>query len=227
MQRKTSLERLIAQGYQPVPAARSFRLLTLRCLQPTVEENVMRKTAIIVLSLALAACAIVVLAQVPGGPPATGGPAGMRVGMGMGSCPAMTLTPPSARMLERADMLQLSDDQKTKLNDVLSKGDQTLAPLREAAGKASRALRTAVMGSEADAQKIAQLVADAQKTEAAIINAEIQIWGQIKSVLSAEQMTKLQELLASRAGMGGGRNRNRPGPGAGGEAPPPPPPPGQ
>ena len=81
----------------------------------------MKKTVLIVLALALAACATVVIGQAPGGPP-PGGPRGGRGGM---SCPAMALNVPPAMVFERAEGLQLTEEQKTKLKDTLAKSDET------------------------------------------------------------------------------------------------------
>ena len=184
----------------------------------------MKKTVFVIVALALAACATTALAQGPNPAPPAGGFAGPpgagMMGGGMGTCPAMVLSPPPAGIVDRADALQLADGQKTKLKDVLTKSEETLMPLRQKAGEASRALRQAIFAPEFDASKIKQLVTDAQNAEVAILKAEIGIWGQIRGILTADQLAKLQELTGRRMGpgMGGGR---RGGPG-GQPAPPPP-----
>lgn len=204
----------------------------------------MKKAVFVVLILTLVACAGAVVGQAGvAAPPPAGGPAppppglarpggpGM-MGGGMMSCPAMAVAPPPAGLVARAEALQLSDDQKTKLKDILAKSEETLIPLRQKAAEASRALRQAVFAPEFDAQKVKQLATDAEKAEAAIVSAEIETWAQIRGVLAADQLTKLQELTGLRMGpgLGGGGRRGGPGgqpapPPPPAEAPPPPPPP--
>jgi Spy/CpxP family protein refolding chaperone len=169
----------------------------------------LKKTAIFVLVLALLIGASVVYSQGP-----TGQRQGARQGAGgMGgfgmSCPAMAIMPPSAMMLERMDTLQLTDEQKTNLQTIAEKSDQTLLPLRQKAQQAAQALRTAVVSASYDEVKVAKLVADAQKAEAAVITAELQVWSQVRPVLTPEQLTALQT-------MGGGFGGFRQGQGQGG-----------
>ena len=173
----------------------------------------MKKTVFIVLALALIACATAVIGQAPAGPPPMA--PGVKGGV---SCPAMALAPPPAMVFERADALQLTDDQKTKLKDSLAKGEETLQPLRQKAMEATRALREALFAASFDAAKVSELAASAEKADAAIVKAEVETWTQIRSILTADQVTKLQELMGRR--MGQGHNRNRGGGGAAPGAPP-------
>ena len=92
-------------------------------------------------------------------------------------------------------------------------------PLRQKAMEATRALRDAVYAASFDASKVAELATAAGKAEAAIVKAEIETWTQIRSILTAEQITKLQEMMSRR--MGQGRNRRGGGGGAAPGAPPP------
>ena len=172
----------------------------------------LRQTVFIVMAFALMACGSTVVGQEGAGAPPPGGFA--RPGMGgMTPCPATALAPPPAGFVDRAEPLQLTDDQKTKLKDILAKGEETLMPLRQKAGEASRTLRQALFAPEFDAQKVAQLAAEAEKAETAIIKAEIDVWAKIRGVLTADQVTKLQDMMGR---MGGGRRGRR-----GGGAPPP------
>ena len=172
----------------------------------------MKKLLFVLAALAAAAVwAVTASAQGPVGPPPAGGPAGPG-GPGMvrgtiGVCAVMALTPPPAAIVDRAQVLQLTEEQKTKLSDILAKGEEALLPLRQKAADASRALRQAVLAPQFDAAKVRQLTADATKAEEALLIAEIKIWGEIRSALSAEQFAKLQELTSRRFAPGQGGNR--------------------
>jgi len=116
----------------------------------------------------------------------------------------MAITPPSASMIDRATSLELTDDQKTKLTTVLTKADTTLAPLRQKATEATTALRTAVYGATYDAAKAQALLAAAQKADADVSNAELAVWTEIRAILTADQVSKLQS--QRRGGFSGGGN---------------------
>ncbi len=170
----------------------------------------------------------------PGGPPApgTGGYAwrGGQTTM-MGGSPSAALNPPSAQFVNRgATSLSLTQEQTEKLTAILTKSDTNLAALRQKVQTASQALRTAVLAPTYDAAKVKQLLADAQAADTALINAELQTWLDLRAVLTADQLGKLQTVM-QRPGFGGfgggtrGTRGNRPG---GGNNPPPagtPPPP--
>lgn len=176
----------------------------------------MRKTVLFVMALALA-CATLALAQQPpttppgpGGPggPGGGGMSGMRGGMMM-SCPAMTLAPPQNAMIDRnADTLALKDDQKTKLTGSLTKSEGVLQTYRQKSADAAKALRDALLAPTFDAAKVQQLLADAQKIEAAIAASELQTWGEIRSILTTDQVTKLSDAMSRRMGGYGGAGAN-------------------
>lgn len=194
----------------------------------------MRKVLFVFLALVLVACASAALAQQPPqGPPPPGqfgGGFGMR-GPSM-SCPAMMIAPPQVAMIERsADTLALTDDQKTKLTDVLTKSETALRDLRPKADAASKALRDALFAPTFDSAKVAGLLADAQKIETAIANSEIGTWTEIRAILTADQVTKLSDSMNRRMGGGfGGGNRgggNRGNRGGGNPGGPPPAPPAE
>jgi len=129
----------------------------------------------------------------------------------------MALMPPSANMVDRASNLRLTDDQKASLKNILTTGGQTLAPLWQKACTAAQALRQAVVAPTYDRQNIGKLLADAQKAEATLVNAELQIWEQIRGVVPADQIANLEGMTGR--GMGGGFRR---GPRAGSPGGPPP-----
>lgn len=130
---------------------------------------------------------------------------------GMGVCPAMALAPPQVAMIDRsADTLALTDDQKTKLSASLTKSDSALATLRQTAAAATKAVRDAVMAPTFDSARAATLLANAQKADAAISNAELQTWAEIRAILTPDQMTKLSEAMSRRmGGFQGGTGANR------------------
>ena len=179
----------------------------------------MKRTVVVTVVLALAICATAVWSQGPPGQGGPGGPGGMR-GFGM-SCPAMAVMPPHTGMLDRmADALQLTDDQITKLKETMTKNDETVRPLVQKSADASKALRAALLASDYNAQTVKDLAAKAEKAEADVIAASIEVWTQIRSILTKDQAAALQEAM----------NMPRQGPGPAG--PPPggpgvPPPPGQ
>jgi|LSQX01.3.fsa_nt_gb Spy/CpxP family protein refolding chaperone len=193
----------------------------MRCTKGGIE---LKKTVYIALAL-IFVCATMASAQQPGNQanrPAAGAPGGMAGGM-MGMCPAMAVAPPSSMMIERsADTLGLSADQKTKLAALLTKNEATVAKLRESAQAASKALRDAVMAPTFDSAKASSLLVAAQKADAAVSDANLQTWVQVRSILTPAQVTKLSEATTRRTGGYGGegrQDRDRARPGAGGGAP--------
>jgi Spy/CpxP family protein refolding chaperone len=202
----------------------------------------MRKTALVLAVLALLLSAALVWGQAPpAGRTGPGGTGGGRGGFMMG--PAMAVPAPTAMSFDRMfGQLQLTDDQTTKIKDILTKSDTAMTPLAQKSTDATQALRTALLAPTMDSAKVKGLATAAETAEAAVIDARIQTWTAVRGILTADQLTKLQESMnAPRGGMGGngpggGGNRggNRGGgggnaPGGGGNtgdttpAPPPPP----
>lgn len=119
-------------------------------------------------------------------------------GPGCMSCPAMAVMPPQAPMLDRiADALQLTEDQVAKLKDILTNGDATIRPLMQTAAEASKALHAAVLASNYDEQKVKDLAVKAEKAEAAVVDASIDVWAQIRTILKADQIKALQETMSA------------------------------
>lgn len=135
-------------------------------------------------------------------------------------CPATAIAPPQVAMLDRADPLQLTDEQKGKLRAVLVKSEEDLKVLRPKAAEATRALREALFAAATDQQKLGQLATDAAKAEAAVLHSEVQTWVAIRGILSADQLAQLQKMLNARPAGGFAGRRNQ-GPPAGGTPPPP------
>ncbi len=187
----------------------------------------MKTAVLIAVALAALLCTAPVWSQ---GPPAPGGFGGMRGAMGGGmACPAIATMPPTARMIDRvADTLQLTQDQATKLKAAMTKCEETTLSLSQKAADATKALRDALLAPTYDAQKVKDLAAAAEKAEAALVSARIDEWTQIRSILTADQVKKLQEAMAVPRGGQRPVGRQRPGaPPPGPDEAPPPPPPGE
>jgi Spy/CpxP family protein refolding chaperone len=181
----------------------------------------MKRTFAIAVVVAAVLCATAAWSQGPPGPGGPGGPGGMRGHMM--SCPAMAVAPPPPMMLDRmSNILQLTDDQRTQIMDLIGKSDKTVRPLMQKAGDATKALHMALLAADFNAQTVKDLAAMAERAEADVVGANIDVWAQIRGVLTKDQATGLQEALAGPPQ----------GPGPGGPPPPggpdgPPPPPGQ
>ena len=169
----------------------------------------MRKVLFVLLAIALVGCTAAAMAQQPAPPqgPPQGPPAGMP-GMRMGTtCPAMAIAPPAAMMLDRmGSQLGITDDQKTKLTDILTKSENSLKDLRTKADAATKAVHDALFAPTYDSAKVTQLFNDAERIEIAIATSEIATWGEIRGVLTADQVTKLQQTMTRRMGGGFGGN---------------------
>jgi Spy/CpxP family protein refolding chaperone len=195
----------------------------------------MKRTMVVVV-LGLFACAFAASAQMrvgTGARAANRGPAGGMMGFGMGMCAAMAIAPPPVAALDQTADLQLTEEQMARLKSILTESEKQLMSLRQKAADASQALRQAILAEKYDADKVKRLAAEAQKAESAVLESEIQTWAQIRQVLTAEQVNKLQGMFGRWGGPrpGGPPGAVGPQPGQpGGFAappPPPPPPPGQ
>jgi len=172
----------------------------------------MKRVVVMILALALAVSATCVLAQQPpAGPgPAVGGAARPGfAGGGFGNSPSMVLAPPNPMMLSRIQGLQLNEDQMAKLTAILNKGQTTLQPLRQKVMEAATPLRAALADPQFDAQKVAGLAAASAKAEAAVTEAEIGIWKEVRTVLTGAQVKMIQDSMG--AGMRQPRQPRQPG----------------
>lgn len=164
----------------------------------------MKKTLVLASVLAAVACTSVVLAQDGGhqGRPGQGGPGG-RGGAMMLSASMAVMPPQTAAINRLCEKAQLSEAQLTKLDTVMSKNDQSLKLLQQKSAEANRALRAAVLASKYDESKVKALAIKAEKAEADIIAASIDSWTRVRSVLTADQAAKLQDIM--------GRQQQEPG----------------
>jgi Spy/CpxP family protein refolding chaperone len=181
----------------------------------------MKKVVVIALVMAVVLCASAVLAQSQDAQRRSSGTTRNMFGA---SCPATALNPPPAMLLDRADSLNLPAETKDKLKAVLTKGSETLQPLRQKATEATRLVREATLADDFSEAKVKELAAAAEKAEQAVIDAEIGVWKDIRGVLSADQVKALREFMTGGMGMGIRRQDGPGAPGAGGPGPSTPPP---
>ena len=99
--------------------------------------------------------------------------------------------------------LSLTDEQAESLKEVVKESESNMQTLTKKASEASQALKNALYASEYDATKVKSLATTAQTAEAAIVTARIDVWTQIRSILSASQVSKLKELMNSQPSMPG------------------------
>jgi hypothetical protein len=142
----------------------------------------MKKTVLVVLTLAVAMCATAAWGQ--GGPP-PGGP------RGMGSV-AMAIMPPRADMTDCiTSSLELTTAQATALKSILTTSDSTIQPLMKTAADKCKALRAGIF----DSDNVATLLKDAQTAEQQVIDACMNTWTAIAVSadlnLTSDQLTKL------------------------------------
>ncbi len=124
---------------------------------------------------------------------------------------AAALTPPPAQLLARADqMFKVTPEQLEKLKAIATKYTQDIQPLRKAAIDANAKLRTALLADNYEANEVATMVAIAQKAEAAISARELEVWHQIRAILTAEQVKVLRNGMAAFPVGGQGSTMMRP-----------------
>jgi Spy/CpxP family protein refolding chaperone len=84
--------------------------------------------------------------------------------------------------------------------------------------EATKALRAALLASDYSAQNVRDLATKAENAEAEVVTASIETWTQLRAILTADQVSKLQEVMSMpRQGLGPG------GPPSGNPGVPPPP----
>ena len=127
-------------------------------------------------------------------------------------CPGVALAHTMMPLLVMDPALRMSREQINKLQMVLATNEQTLAPLREKAGKAMDELRNAMLADDYDAKKVQELAAASEKAATALDNAELDQWKQIRAILTIEQVKYLRE-SGNRMPMFGMPGMVGPGPG--------------
>lgn len=124
-------------------------------------------------------------------------------GMGMSSI-VMTVMPPKVNMLDRlTEKLSLTTDQAESLKTILTEGDSTIQPLSKAFTAADKALREAIFASTYDADTVAAAAVKAEKAEATVVTASLNVWTKIRGVLTSDQIASLQSATTFSGGPGG------------------------
>lgn len=143
---------------------------------------------VLAVALAVVMCVMPVWSQ---GRPGPGGPRGQGGPM---PGPAMLIPPPppAAAIDGIARALELTANEAAALKAVLTASDAAVQPLMKTAGESARALREAVFAADYDARAVEDLAVAAMDAEANVVAASIDVWAQIRSVLTADQFAKLQ-----------------------------------
>ncbi len=152
------------------------------------EELIMKKGVLVVSMLAAVICCITPLLSQggpggPGGPGAHGRPLSVMIAV---------LPPPAVAADGIAKALQLSADRAASLKAALTAGDAAIQPLLKAAGEAAKAAHDALLAADYDADAVADMAAKAQDAEGDVIAASIDAWTQIRLILTADEVAKLQ-----------------------------------
>ncbi len=151
----------------------------------------------------------------PGGMgPGGMGPRGFRQGMGpmgmpnpgMGPDALTQILPPPAFALDRmSNELGLTKEQSDKLQSVATKGDKAVHAQLQKLMTATRKLHEALNSSTFSAEAVKSAAKDVQSAHNAVVNAAVDEWIDIRGVLNADQMGRLQEMLSRPRPMGMGQ----------------------
>jgi len=91
-----------------------------------------------------------------------------------------------------ASKLGLTTTVAASLKSILTASDATIQPLQKTAGDAAKALHDSLSATTFDAAAVGTLAAAAQKAEGDVIAASIDVWTQLRGILTADQVAKLQ-----------------------------------
>lgn len=174
------------------------------------------RTLLVTIALVTVACAAIAQgAAAPPAPPAGGapptGPRGEMLRPVPCIVPTLRLINPQALAMLSA-RLNLTEDQKTRIGDMLTKADADIKPKLEAQGKSASEYAT-LLGDPGVAQ--AKLTAAAEKTmkaESDVLLARVQTLFALKALLTPEQNKQFSEFLSQSTmpWRDGPRNRETP-----------------
>jgi len=102
------------------------------------------------------------------------------------------LPPPPGAIDPLTKALSLTDQQVTDLKAALAASDAAIVPLLKAASDAAKALHEAVFADTYDADAVAAAVAASADAQAAVVASSLDTWAKIRSILTADQWTKLK-----------------------------------
>jgi len=103
-----------------------------------------------------------------------------------------------------AEELGLSDDQKAQLDALRTKQRETLRPLMESARQAHEAFQAALDADNADAPTIGRAALAMKAAEKKLRAAHETAFEEMKAILTAEQVAKLDQVRAQHKGPGPG-----------------------
>ncbi len=95
-----------------------------------------------------------------------------------------------------AQPLRLSEEQINRLMDLMLTVEKAIRPIRQTAAKTSEALRSVQFDKGVTPARIREAALASQKAETALVNTQLEAWQQIRSILSAEQLRRLQMILS-------------------------------
>jgi protein CpxP len=154
------------------------------------------KTKVAVTAAALSALAWVGMAHAQGpGPPPHDRPFGPGFGHG-----------------RLAEELGLSDEQKSQLEALRSRQQETLKPLAETARQAHESFRSALEADGADPATVGQAALAMHAAEKKLRAAHDSAFEEMKAILTPEQRDKLEKMHEGRKGARGPYGRGGPGP---------------
>lgn len=180
---------------------------------------------LVITLLALLALSVTVFAQGQSASQRQGGQRPM--GGAMMTCPSMAIMPPQSGMIDRlAQVLGLTDEQKSNLKTIVAENQKTLEPLLKKASESTKAFAKSVITAEYDSENTKTLRDQAVEAESDIIAANLKTWEEIRAILTADQLTKYQQMIGAMSqGPGqrfGGGPQGAGQPGGDGMMPPPP-----
>jgi len=121
------------------------------------------------------------------------------------SSPSLSLlvAPPNIQLLlNNQDKLQLSDDQKGKVTELLTAAGKTRRTLVEKLSKAANELKPALLDDKFDLNRMLELAETARKAEAELMSADIETWSKLREILTADQIKQLRDILMPPQGVG-------------------------
>jgi hypothetical protein len=112
------------------------------------------------------------------------------------TCPVAALRIPMPPEVKRlTDELKLTEDQQTKLSDLVQKFQSKWPDMSDASRNTSKALKDEIAKSDTTKAKVAEAAAKAVKAESAMLDAETGFWMDFKALLTADQNKSLGDLL--------------------------------
>jgi hypothetical protein len=116
------------------------------------------------------------------------------------------ITFPPPVLLGQTGAIRLTDQQFADMQALLMKREETMRPLWQKAAEANGKLREALIADSYDSKKVQSLASEATKAEAAVLQAQLDQWNKIRSILTAEQFRTVRESMKRQVvpgGMGG------------------------